>query len=64
MFDSPFAYCPKCKEMVLLDQTRRECAAEHVCGDIECPLLAYFSGFDFQQPGAGRKAKHDPGDPG
>jgi len=48
MFDSPFTYCAKCGEMVLLDQTRRECAAEHRCGDIECPLAAVFSGIDFQ----------------
>jgi hypothetical protein len=48
MFDSPFDYCPKCGEMVLLDQTRRECAAEHRCGDVECPLAAMFSGIDFR----------------
>jgi hypothetical protein len=48
MFDSPFTFCAKCGEMVLLDQTRRECAAEHRCGDIGCPLAAMFSGIDFQ----------------
>jgi len=47
MFDSPFTYCAKCGEMVLLDQTQRECAAEHHCGDIECPLGTLFSGIDF-----------------
>lgn len=49
MFDSPFAYCPHCGEMVLLDQTQRECAGEHRCGDIACPLGACFTGFDFNQ---------------
>ncbi len=34
--------------MVLLDQTQRECAAEHRCGDIECPLGEIFSGIDFE----------------
>jgi hypothetical protein len=48
MFDSPFTYCPRCGEMVLLDQTQRECAAEHRCGDIECPLGEIFSGIDFE----------------
>ncbi|RLJ67720.1 hypothetical protein [Sulfurisoma sediminicola] len=47
MFDSPFAYCPKCGEMVLLDQTRRECAAEHACGEVVCPLGDCFIGTDF-----------------
>jgi hypothetical protein len=51
MFDSPFAYCPKCDQMVLLDQMQRECKAEHGCGDIECPLLACFCGIDFQRTG-------------
>lgn len=63
MFDSPFAYCPKCNQMVLLDQTERECKAEHACGDIACPLFAYFSGYEFRQPAAGekkREKRHDP----
>ncbi len=58
MFDSPFAFCPMCNQMVLLDQTQRECKAEHGCGDIECPLLTHFCGYDFtQQPGKKEK-KH------
>lgn len=61
MFDSPFAYCPKCKQMVLLDQTQRECKAEHGCGDIECPLLTHFSGYDFQSPTESKEEHHDPG---
>ncbi|MCX7179326.1 MAG: hypothetical protein NTX56_11325 [Proteobacteria bacterium] len=48
MFDSPFDYCPVCKEMVLLDQTKRECGNEHHCAsDVSCPLERCFSGFDF-----------------
>jgi hypothetical protein len=48
MFDSPFDRCPVCGEMVLLDQTRRECAREHSCSaDTQCPLESYFSGIDF-----------------
>lgn len=50
MFDSPFAPCPLCGEMVLLDQTQRECAAEHRCGQRECPLANYFTGHDFTVP--------------
>jgi hypothetical protein len=59
MFDSPFAYCQKCGEMVLLDQTQRECKAEHACGDIECPLLTHFSGHDFRKPAIGKKKEKD-----
>ena len=47
MFDSPFDRCPVCNEMVLLDQTRKECAREHGCGNIDCPLARYFVGYDF-----------------
>ncbi|MCX7180882.1 MAG: hypothetical protein NTX56_19645 [Proteobacteria bacterium] len=48
MFDSPIEPCPVCGQMVLLDQTRIECAREHGCGtDIPCPLQEYFTGIDF-----------------
>lgn len=48
MFDSPFDICPVCNAVVLLDQTKRECAAEHHCSDDQvCPLERYFCGFDF-----------------
>jgi len=65
MFDSPFTYCAKCGEMVLLDQTQRECATEHRCGDIACPLAALFGGIDFAsgQPDTATpkaKAKREP----
>ncbi len=55
MFDSPFAFCPKCKQMVLLDQTQRECKEEHACGDIECPLLTCFTGYDFKSSTTDKK---------
>ncbi len=48
MFDSPIEPCPVCGEMVLLDQTRTECAHEHGCPeDTPCPLHRYFTGIDF-----------------
>ena len=51
MFDSPFDFCPRCGEMVLLDQTKPECAREHQCRKDEvCPLQSVFSGFDFSTP--------------
>lgn len=47
--DSPIEYCPRQGCMVLLDQTCRECAAEHHCiGNTDtCPLRQYFCGHDF-----------------
>lgn len=60
MFDSPFDYCPHCGEVVLLDQTQRECAEEHRCGKFECPLMSSFSGFDFRTNPAGKKTKNEP----
>ncbi len=48
MFDSPIAPCPVCGEMVLLDQTKAECAREHHCTrKVACPLREYFTGIDF-----------------
>ena len=48
MFDSPIEACPACGQMVVLDQTHRECAREHQCNtDVECPLRKYFTGLDF-----------------
>lgn len=48
MFDSPIEPCPVCGEMVLLDQTQRECAREHHCrSGTECPLQRFFTGIDF-----------------
>ncbi len=51
MFDSPLAPCPVCGEVVLLDQTKAECAHEHKCGKkTVCPLQRYFTGIDFSVP--------------
>jgi hypothetical protein len=48
MFDSPFDFCPRCDQMVLLDQTLKECIREHLCDGVKpCPLESYFSGLDF-----------------
>jgi hypothetical protein len=55
MFDSPFERCPHCRQYVLLDQTQRQCAREHGCGeDTACPLARYFTGIEFgdARPGA------------
>ena len=59
MFDSPFTCCPVCGEMVLLDQTQRECAAEHCCGDGKCPLAEIFSGIDFEETKPCPEPKHE-----
>ena len=44
VFDSPIARCTAVHEMVLTDETQRECAREHACppGRV-CPLQGYFS---------------------
>lgn len=42
--DSPIGRCEAVKEMVLLDETQRECAAEHGCEPgTECPLEGCFA---------------------
>ena len=52
-FDSPIGRCEAKKEMVLLDETEAECAAEHGCKEgAECPLhgqLAKVSGLSDAQ---------------
>ena len=58
MFDSPFEFCKRCREYVLLDQTQRECAREHRCADgSECPLRRCFTGIEF---GGDRQGAMDP----
>lgn len=47
MFDSPFDFCPVCKDYVMLDQTAGECAREHGCRLADCPLETCFTGVDF-----------------
>ena len=43
MFYSPFDICEVCKQYVLLDQTRTECAREHDCHVEKCPLERFFA---------------------
>jgi hypothetical protein len=39
MFNSPTAFCTARRTWVAIDQTRRECALEHGCGQgTNCPL--------------------------
>ncbi|HQZ02410.1 MAG TPA: hypothetical protein PL024_10700 [Thauera sp.] len=43
IFDSPIGRCEAVKEMVLLDETQRECACEHGCPPgFDCPLAGHF----------------------
>ena len=48
-FDSPFEVCPVCDEYVLLDQSHRECAREHHCEHVKCPLARYFVGKEMKE---------------
>ena len=58
MFDSPFEFCAVCREYVLLDQTKRQCAREHRCaGMAKCPLQKYFTGIEFRDARQEPKAK-------
>jgi hypothetical protein len=58
MYDSPFDYCPVCKESVALDQTLRQCVREHRCNADACPLREYFTGIEFAgDPVGGRRPK-------
>ena len=42
--DSPIGRCEAKKEMVLLDETQAECAAEHGCEPgCDCPLEGQFA---------------------
>lgn len=42
--DSPFEICPVCDDYVFLDLTQRQCAREHHCGNVKCPLQRFFVG--------------------
>lgn len=53
MIDSPLAFCPVCLEIVLLDQTRAECARDHPCNELRCPLAASFTGIEFKEGAIG-----------
>jgi hypothetical protein len=48
MFNSPLHYCAKCKQYVELDQSKEECAAQHGCGGLDCPLVDAFNPPDSQ----------------
>ena len=53
-FDSPIGRCEAVHEMVLLDETQRECAREHGCPpDRVCPLEAYFEDESTRAPAPG-----------
>lgn len=43
MFNSPFQYCPVCKQHVALDQKKEECAREQHCEADNCPLSHLFT---------------------
>lgn len=43
-FDSPVGRCEAVRELVLLDETQKECAREHHCApDFKCPLKGWFT---------------------
>jgi hypothetical protein len=44
LIDSPLEVCPVCDEYVFLDQTQRQCAREHHCENVKCPLARFFVG--------------------
>ncbi|GMQ96074.1 MAG: hypothetical protein BMS9Abin14_573 [Gammaproteobacteria bacterium] len=48
--DSPFEVCPVCDQYVFLDQSYRQCAREHHCGNMKCPLERFFVGTEVQIP--------------
>lgn len=50
LIDSPFEVCPVCDEYVLLDQTQRQCAREHHCENVKCPLARFFVGREVPNP--------------
>ena len=49
LFDSPFEMCPVCEAYVLLDQAHAECAREHHCEHVKCPLARYFVGREMKE---------------
>jgi len=44
LIDSPLEVCPVCDEYVFLDQTQRQCARDHHCENVKCPLARFFVG--------------------
>jgi len=63
MFDCPIAVCPICKQPILLDQTRKECAREHDCSEPHCPLESDFTGIEFKEGAKGMPTRRSNGKP-
>jgi hypothetical protein len=42
MFTSPLDFCPHCRQYVALNRTHAECAGDHHCSALSCPLQEYF----------------------
>lgn len=49
LIDSPLEICPVCNEYVFLDQTQKECAREHHCKNVDCPLERFFVGREMHE---------------
>lgn len=54
MFLEPIEYCPVCDDYVLIDQTYDECAREHHCQHMHCPLKRFFTGHSFKDKARSR----------
>lgn len=50
LIDSPFEICSVCDQYVFLDQTYEQCAHEHQCVNVKCPLKKYFVGREPPKP--------------
>ena len=59
LIDSPFEVCPVCDEYVFLDQSHRQCAREHHCGNMKCPLERFFVGRELHNPAANDAERAD-----
>jgi hypothetical protein len=57
LIDSPLEVCPVCDEYVFLDVTQRQCAREHHCENVKCPLARFFVGTEVQNPAGGDAEK-------
>lgn len=62
MYDSPLAYCPRCRQYVALDCSSAERAARYQCGGGSCPLEPYFTGTQAASPVAPAHMDSRPGD--
>ena len=52
LIDSPLEVCPVCDEYVFLDVTQRQCAREHHCENVKCPLARFFVGRELRDSAA------------